>query len=96
MLFNPNIAVEISSGIIYCIYCLIANSWVYGIPQQVFAHATTASSSSGAARLLVDDVIQDLKTNESKKASVHLSILNQQLATLGNSSLVQFAKSMEP
>jgi hypothetical protein len=48
-----------------------------------------AQTPSEAVRVLVDDVIQALKANDIKKANVHLSLLNQQLSSLGNSSSVQ-------
>jgi hypothetical protein len=54
------------------------------IPPKVMAQ-----TPSEAARVLVDDVIHDLKSNDAKKAQVHLSILNKQLPTLVNSSSIQ-------
>ena len=51
-----------------------------------------AQTPSEAAKVLVDDVIQDLKYNDTTKAKAHLGILNQQLQNLGNSSSVQSAK----
>jgi hypothetical protein len=42
------------------------------IPSKVMAQAP-----SEGAKVLIDDAIQDLKANDTKKAQVHLSILNQ-------------------
>jgi hypothetical protein len=55
------------------------------IPRKVMAQSTSLEVS----KVLVDDVIQALKANDIKKANVHLSLLNQQLSSLGNSSSVQ-------
>ena len=60
--------------------------------QYVKAQTTSTPSLYDAASLLVEDVIQDLKANDNKKAIVHLNILNQQLTTLGNSSSIQSVK----
>lgn len=56
------------------------------IPPKVMAQAPPPSEG---AKVLVDDVIQDLKSNDTKKAQVHLSILNQELARVGNLSLLE-------
>lgn len=48
-----------------------------------------AKASSEGAKALVDDAIQALKSNGTKKAQVHLSILNQELARVGNLSLLE-------
>ena len=53
------------------------------------AATNNISSSYEAAKVLVDDAIQALKSNDTKKAQAHLSILNQQLPTLVNSSTIQ-------
>jgi hypothetical protein len=53
------------------------------LPRKVMAQ----TSPSEGAKVLVDDVIQDLKSNDTQKAEVHLSILNQQLPTFVNSSM---------
>jgi hypothetical protein len=51
-----------------------------------------SQTPSEAVGVLVDDVIQALKNNEIEKAQVHLSILNQQLPILVNSSSIQSVK----
>jgi hypothetical protein len=51
-----------------------------------------AQASSEATKVLVDDVIQALKVNDTEKAQVHLSILNQQLPTFVNSTSLQSVK----
>ncbi len=59
---------------------------VLQIPPKVMAQAPPPSE---AAKVLVDDAIHDLKSNDTKKAQVHLVILNQQLPALVNSSSIQ-------
>ena len=49
-------------------------------------------NSSEAAKVLLDDTIEALKSNDTSKAQVHLNILNQQLPTFVNSSSVQSGK----
>jgi hypothetical protein len=49
---------------------------------QISQKAIAQASPSEGARVLVDDVIQALKSNDITKANVHLNILNQQLPTL--------------
>jgi hypothetical protein len=39
--------------------------------------------------VLIDDVIQDLKSNDTEKAQVHLNILNQHLPTIVNSTSLE-------
>ena len=51
--------------------------------------AMAQTAPSEVAKVLVDDIIQALKSNDIDKANVHLSLLNQQLSSLGNSSSVQ-------
>jgi hypothetical protein len=58
------------------------------IPQKAMAQ----TSHPEAAKVLVDDVIQALKSNDTSRAQIHLSILNQQLPTLANSTSLQSAK----
>jgi len=61
--------------------------------QKVMAQTnTTGSAYSEGAKVLVDDTIQALKNKDINKAVVHLDILNQQLAALGNLSSVQSVK----
>ena len=43
-----------------------------------------AQAPSEGAKVLVDDVIQALKSKDTKKAQIHLNILNQQLPTFVN------------
>jgi hypothetical protein len=43
-------------------------------------------------KAMPDDVIQALKVNDTEKAQVHLSILNQQLPSFANPSSVQSVK----
>ena len=50
------------------------------LPPKVMAQA-----SSEGAKVLVDDVIQALKNNDTSKAQIYLNILNQQLTA--NSSI---------
>jgi hypothetical protein len=52
------------------------------LPLKVMAQ----TSLSDGAKVLLDDLIQDLKSNDTTRAQVHLSILNQQLPTFVNSS----------
>ena len=54
----------------------------------------TAITSSESAKLLVDDVIRDLKSNDTKKAQLHLSVLNQQLPSLENSTSLESVKML--
>jgi CHRD domain len=58
------------------------------LPQKVIAQ----SPPSEGAKVLIDDAIQALKSNDTKKAQVHLSILNQQLPRFVNSSSHQSVK----
>jgi hypothetical protein len=57
------------------------------LPPKVMAQAP-----SEGAKVLIDDAIQDLKANDTEKAQVHLSILNQQLSTFINSTSIQTVK----
>jgi hypothetical protein len=57
------------------------------LPPEVMAQ-----EPSEGAKVLVDDVIQALKSNDTTRAQVHLNILNQQLPTFVNSSTVQSIK----
>src|SRR4051794_32053091 len=59
------------------------------IPQKVMAQATPPSEE---AKVLVDDVIEALRTNDTKKAQMHMNILNQQLPTFVNSTSIQSVK----
>jgi len=56
------------------------------------AQRARAQAPLEGAKVLVDDVIQDLKSNDSSKAQVHLNILNQQLPTFVNSSSLESVK----
>jgi Big-like domain-containing protein len=58
------------------------------LPTKVMAQVPP----SEGAKVLVDDVIQALKVNDTEKAQVHLSILNQQLPTFVNSISLQSVK----
>ncbi|HJT47949.1 MAG TPA: Ig-like domain-containing protein [Nitrososphaeraceae archaeon] len=58
------------------------------LPPRVMAQVPP----SEGAKVLVDDVIQALKVNDTEKAQVHLSILNQQLPTFVNSTSLQSVK----
>jgi hypothetical protein len=51
-----------------------------------------AQTPSEAASVLVDDIIQSLKANDTSKAQIHLSILNQQLPSFVNSTSLQSVK----
>jgi Big-like domain-containing protein len=51
-----------------------------------------AQTPSEGAKVLVDDVIQALKANDTNKVQVHLSILNQQLPTFVNSTSLESVK----
>jgi hypothetical protein len=48
------------------------------LPQKVMARTTPSEGS----KVLVDDIIQDLKSNDTQKAQLHLNLLNQQLPTI--------------
>jgi hypothetical protein len=52
---------------------IIGSFLVFEPPPKVMVQAS--SPQSEGAKLLVDDVIQDLKSNDTKKAQVHLDIL---------------------
>ena len=58
------------------------------LPQKVMAQAPP----SEGAKVLVDDVIEALKSNDISKAQIHLSILKQQLPTFVNSTSLQSVK----
>ena len=51
-----------------------------------------AQAVSEGANVLIDDVIQALKANDTSRAQMHLSILNQQLPTIANSTSIQPVK----
>jgi len=57
-------------------------------PPKAMAQVPPSEEAKG----LVDDVIQALKVNDTEKAQVHLSILNQQLPTFVNSTWLQSVK----
>ena len=66
---------------------LLVRFLLYNFPPKVMAQA-----SSEAAKVLVDDTIEALKSNDTSKAQVRLNILNQQLPTFVNSSSIQSVK----
>ncbi|MFL6378807.1 MAG: hypothetical protein ACJ72R_15285 [Nitrososphaeraceae archaeon] len=51
-----------------------------------------AQTPSEGANVLVDDIIQALKSNDTKRAQIHLNILNQQLPTFVNSTSLESVK----
>jgi hypothetical protein len=57
------------------------------LPPKVMAQAP-----SEGAKVLVDDVIQALKNNDTGKAQIHLNIFNQQLPTFVNSTSLESVK----
>lgn len=57
-------------------------------PPKVMAQTTPSEGS----KVLVDDIIQDLKSNDTKKAQLHLNMLKQQLPTFVNSSSIESVK----
>jgi hypothetical protein len=59
---------------------------------EILQKAIAKAPPSEGSKVLVDDAIQDLKSNNIKKAQVHLSIFNQQLLTFVNSSSIQAVK----
>ena len=63
---------------------IIGSFPVLQIPPKVMAQVP-----SEGAKVLIDDAIQALKANNTKKALVHLNILNQQLPTFVNSTSLE-------
>jgi hypothetical protein len=51
---------------------------------QLSPKAVAQVNSSEGAKVLVDDAIQALKSNDTNRAQIHLNILNQQLPTFVN------------
>ncbi|MFL6433350.1 MAG: hypothetical protein ACJ71O_06420, partial [Nitrososphaeraceae archaeon] len=56
---------------------------------QLPPKAMAQTPATEGAKVLLDDIIQDLKSNNTEKAQVHLSILDQQLPRFANSSSIQ-------
>src|SRR5215212_8497076 len=60
---------------------------------QLPPKAMAQTPATEGAKVLLDDIIQDLKyNNNTEKAQVHLSILDQQLPRFANSSSIQSVK----
>jgi len=78
------------------ILCLVILVIISSFPIVSSSHlppkAMAQVPPSEGAKVLVDDVIQALKVNDTEKAQVHLSILNQQLPTFVNSTSLQSVK----
>ena len=84
---EPSRNIIIRILVILIIIISLAVISTFQLPPKV-----TAQTPSEGAMVLVDDVIQDLKANDMKKAQVHLGILDQQLPTFVNSSSIQSIK----
>jgi hypothetical protein len=59
---------------------------------QLPSKAMAQAPSSEAAKVLVDDTIQALKSNDTNRAKIHLNILNQQLPTFVNATSLESVK----
>ena len=75
----------------YFMIIIVISSFPVLSTLQIAQRARAQAPLEGA-KVLVDDVIQDLKSNDSSKAQVHLNILNQQLPTFVNSSSLESVK----
>jgi phosphopantetheine adenylyltransferase len=78
--------------LVLCLMILVVTGSFFIISSLQLPPKVMAQTPSEGVRVLVDDAIQALKANDVKKANVHLSILNQQLPSLGNSSSQSMVK----
>lgn len=58
------------------------------LPPKVMGQVTP----SEGAKVLVDDIVEALKSNDINRAQIHLKILDQQLPTFVNSTSIQSVK----
>jgi hypothetical protein len=61
---------------------------------QLPPKAMAQTPPSEGAKVLVDDAVQALKSNDIGRAQIHLNILNQQLPTFVNLSSIQSVKAL--
>ena len=83
---------EVIRALSYCLMVLVIIISLLVINTLQLPPKAMAQAASDGAKILTDDVIQDLKSNDTKKAQVHLNILNQQLTSLGNTGSIQSSK----
>ena len=60
--------------------------------KRALVTGSTSRIGEGIAKVLVDDIIQSLKANDTSKAQIHLNILNQQLPAFINSTSLESVK----
>jgi hypothetical protein len=80
------------SRILCLVILVILGSFPDVSTLQVPPKAIAEVPPSEGAKLLVDDLIRDLKNNDTSRAQIHLNILNQQLPTFVNSTSLQSVK----